>query len=104
MENAQYPYYLMRGRFAGAEGRSFRAVRRGEGKVIEDKGTKVAVYRHPNGSVTTRSATCTHMGCIVRWNSAEGTWDCPCHGSRFTPDGEVISGPAEKPLAVIPNQ
>jgi len=98
-ENADYPYYLMRARFAGAEGKSFRAVKAGEGKIIEDHGTKVAAYRHPDGSLSALSATCTHLGCIVAWNPSERTWDCPCHGSRFTPDGDVISGPAEKPLA-----
>ena len=98
-ENADYPYYLMRSRFAGAEGKSFRAVKAGEGKIIEDHGTKVAAYRDSDGSLAVRSATCTHMGCIVAWNPSERTWDCPCHGSRFTPDGNVISGPAEKPLA-----
>jgi glycine/D-amino acid oxidase-like deaminating enzyme/nitrite reductase/ring-hydroxylating ferredoxin subunit len=98
-ENAQYPYYLMRSRFAGAEGRSLRAVGRGEGKIVERDGEKLAVYRHPNGTLTIRSATCTHMGCIVAWNSAEQTWDCPCHGSRFALDGQVISGPAETPLS-----
>jgi glycine/D-amino acid oxidase-like deaminating enzyme/nitrite reductase/ring-hydroxylating ferredoxin subunit len=100
-ENADYPYYLMRSRFAGAEGRSFRSVRPGEGKIIDDRGSKVAAYRHPDGSLTVRSATCSHMGCLVAWNSAERTWDCPCHGSRFRPDGEVISGPAEKPLTEL---
>jgi glycine/D-amino acid oxidase-like deaminating enzyme/nitrite reductase/ring-hydroxylating ferredoxin subunit len=97
-ENTSYPYYLIRDRFAGAEGRSLRAVRRGEGKVVERNGRKVAAYRDPAGALTVRSATCTHMGCIVGWNPGERTWDCPCHGSRFATDGTVISGPAEAPL------
>jgi glycine/D-amino acid oxidase-like deaminating enzyme/nitrite reductase/ring-hydroxylating ferredoxin subunit len=100
-ENADYPYYMMRGRFAGAEGKSLRAVKPGHGKVIEHGGQKVAAYRAPDGVATLVSATCTHMGCIVGWNAAERTWDCPCHGSRFTPQGGVISGPAEKPLPEV---
>lgn len=97
-ENVDYPYYLIRDRFAGAEGRSLRSVRRGEGKVIERGGAKVAAYRDEKGATTLRSAICTHLGCTVAWNTAERTWDCPCHGSRFKPDGSVISGPAESPL------
>jgi len=101
-ENADYPYYMVRDRFAGAEGRSLRSVKRGEGRIIEHGGTMVAAYRSPSGTLTLRSATCTHMGCRVAWNDAEHTWDCPCHGSRFTPEGNVISGPAEAPLAAVP--
>jgi glycine/D-amino acid oxidase-like deaminating enzyme/nitrite reductase/ring-hydroxylating ferredoxin subunit len=100
-ENVDYPYYLIRDRFAGADARSIRAVKRGQGKLIERNGAKVAAYRDPAGVVTLRSAICTHMGCTVGWNTAERTWDCPCHGSRFTPAGEVISGPAEAPLAEV---
>jgi glycine/D-amino acid oxidase-like deaminating enzyme/nitrite reductase/ring-hydroxylating ferredoxin subunit len=100
-ENADYPYYMMRDRFAGAEGKSLRAVRRGQGKVIEHQGQKVAASRAADGVVTMVSATCTHMGCTVRWNDAERTWDCPCHGSRFTAQGSIISGPAEKPLPEV---
>jgi len=100
-ENKDYPYYLIRDRVAGAEGRSTRAVPRGAGKVIELDGRKVAVYRDSRGAVTTRSAVCTHMACIVDWNEAERTWDCPCHGSRFKPDGKVIAGPAESPLDAV---
>jgi glycine/D-amino acid oxidase-like deaminating enzyme/nitrite reductase/ring-hydroxylating ferredoxin subunit len=100
-ENVDYPYYLIRDRFAGADARSLRAVKRGEGKIIERNGTKVAAYRDVDGSVSLRSATCTHMGCVVAWNTAEQTWDCPCHGSRFTPAGKVISGPAEAPLSEV---
>jgi glycine/D-amino acid oxidase-like deaminating enzyme/nitrite reductase/ring-hydroxylating ferredoxin subunit len=97
-ENADYPYYMIRDRFAGAEGRSMREVPRGTGKVIEAKGQKLAAYRDERGATLARSAVCTHMGCIVDWNEAERTWDCPCHGSRFKPDGKVIAGPAEAPL------
>jgi len=98
-ENVDYPYYMIRDRFAGADAQSLRAVKRGQGKIIERKGAKVAAYRDPAGQVTLRSAICTHMGCTVGWNTAERTWDCPCHGSRFTTTGDVISGPAEAPLA-----
>jgi glycine/D-amino acid oxidase-like deaminating enzyme/nitrite reductase/ring-hydroxylating ferredoxin subunit len=98
-ENKDYPYYLIRDRFAGAEGRSLRAVKRGEGKIIELSGKRAAVYRDQKGAATLRSAVCTHLGCEVAWNSAERSWDCPCHGSRFTPTGEVLAGPAESPLA-----
>ena len=97
-ENADYPYYRIRDRFAGADGRSLRAVKRGEGKIIERNGHKVAAFRDESGATTLRSAICTHMGCVVAWNTAERTWDCPCHGSRFKPNGDVISGPAEAPL------
>ena len=100
-ENVDYPYYLIRDRFAGAEATSLRAVKRGQGKVVERDGAKVAAYRDPSGAVTLRSAICTHMGCVVGWNTAERTWDCPCHGSRFKPTGDVISGPAEAPLAEV---
>ena len=48
--------------------------------------------------------TCTHMGCELSWNSAELSWDCPCHGSRFTYDGKVMEGPAQKPLGKIENK
>ena len=97
-ENVDYPYYMIRARVAGAQAKSLREVRRGQGKVIERKGAKVAAYRDEDGAVTLRSAICTHMGCTVAWNTAERTWDCPCHGSRFTPAGDVISGPAETSL------
>jgi glycine/D-amino acid oxidase-like deaminating enzyme/nitrite reductase/ring-hydroxylating ferredoxin subunit len=98
-ENKDYPYYLIRDRFAGTEGRSTRAVPRGTGKVITLDGKAVAAYRHSDGGVTLLSATCTHLGCRVQWNREEHTWDCPCHGSRFSPTGDVLSGPAEDALS-----
>jgi glycine/D-amino acid oxidase-like deaminating enzyme/nitrite reductase/ring-hydroxylating ferredoxin subunit len=98
-ENKDYPYYLVRDRFAGSEGRSLRGVKRGTGRVLSPDGKHVAVYRDLDGSVVKRSAVCPHLGCLVQWNAAEKTWDCPCHGSRFTSSGRVIGGPAETPLA-----
>ncbi|HEV2318452.1 MAG TPA: FAD-dependent oxidoreductase [Verrucomicrobiae bacterium] len=101
-ENLDYPYYLLRDRFKAAEGTSLDDLKRGEGKILKLDGKKVAAYRDNDGKVTLRSPVCTHLGCIVRWNNADKTWDCPCHGSRFHPEGQVFSGPAETPLASNP--
>jgi glycine/D-amino acid oxidase-like deaminating enzyme/nitrite reductase/ring-hydroxylating ferredoxin subunit len=100
-ENADYPYYMIRDRFAGAGTRSLRAVRRGEGRLVEIAGHIVAASRDSRGRLTTLSPVCTHMGCRVAWNAAEQTWDCPCHGSRFTASGEVLAGPAGQALEPV---
>jgi glycine/D-amino acid oxidase-like deaminating enzyme/nitrite reductase/ring-hydroxylating ferredoxin subunit len=71
----------------------------GQGGIVSDDGTKVAAYRHLDGTLSTRSATCTHLGCQVSWNPSEESWDCACHGSRFAVDGSVLAGPATKALA-----
>jgi glycine/D-amino acid oxidase-like deaminating enzyme/nitrite reductase/ring-hydroxylating ferredoxin subunit len=71
----------------------------GEGAVIGSGLEQRAAYRAPDGTVTELSARCTHLGCIVAWNPVAATWDCPCHGSRFDVDGEVVTGPAISPLA-----
>lgn len=71
----------------------------GEGRVVGSGLGQRAVYRDEEGRLHELSARCPHLGCIVAWNGAEGTWDCPCHGSRFEPLGEVIEGPAVRPLA-----
>lgn len=70
----------------------------GEGRVIKTGDGKLAVYRDGSGDFHTFSAVCTHMGCDVAFNTAESTWDCPCHGSRFAVDGRVIHGPAVREL------
>jgi Rieske Fe-S protein len=66
----------------------------GEGVVTSAGVKQIAVSRDSRGTLHAVSARCTHLGCIVHWNPAEGTWDCPCHGSRFSIDGKVIEGPA----------
>jgi glycine/D-amino acid oxidase-like deaminating enzyme/nitrite reductase/ring-hydroxylating ferredoxin subunit len=73
----------------------------GEGRVVRLHGAKVAASRDLNGMLHTVSPTCTHMGCDVAWNVLERTWDCPCHGSRYAPDGQVIHGPATTGLASL---
>ncbi|HXK39222.1 MAG TPA: FAD-dependent oxidoreductase, partial [Candidatus Paceibacterota bacterium] len=76
---------------------------KGEGAILRDGMSKIAVYRDEEGKLHKYSAKCTHMGCVVRFNSSEKTWDCPCHGSRFKATGEVYSGPAEERLERIPH-
>jgi nitrite reductase/ring-hydroxylating ferredoxin subunit len=77
------------------------AIERGEGAVIREGVSKVAVYREDNGQTVAMSAVCPHLGCIVQWNSTEKEWECPCHGSRFDRRGANVSGPAAAPLARI---
>jgi glycine/D-amino acid oxidase-like deaminating enzyme/nitrite reductase/ring-hydroxylating ferredoxin subunit len=102
-ENIDYPYFLVRDRLARAEAKSLRALKSNQGKILSLDGQKVAAFRDEKGRVTLCSPVCTHLKCIFDWNEAEHTWDCPCHGSRFKPTGEVISGPAEEPLEKLPN-
>jgi glycine/D-amino acid oxidase-like deaminating enzyme/nitrite reductase/ring-hydroxylating ferredoxin subunit len=100
-DNKDYPYYMIKDRLTRPEADSVRELKPGEGMIVGSRGKKVAAFRHRNGKVHRLSPVCTHLGCLVRWNPAESTWDCPCHGSRFTPTGAVIAGPAEEPLRPI---
>jgi glycine/D-amino acid oxidase-like deaminating enzyme/nitrite reductase/ring-hydroxylating ferredoxin subunit len=87
------------GYFTAGEVDSTDKIAPGEGAIIRHGLKKVAAYRDPSGKLTQCSAICTHLGCIVEWNTSEKTWDCPCHGSRFAPDGHVVNGPAPDPLS-----
>ena len=71
------------------------------GGIIRVGGRTVGGYRDPDGTLHTVRPTCTHLGCRLHWNGAERSWDCPCHGSRFSYGGEVLEGPAVTPLEVI---
>ncbi len=87
----------------GGDVSSVDEIKNGMGAIISHGTTKIAAYRDENGKLFERSAVCTHLGCIVRFNSLEKTWDCPCHGSRFGTDGHPINSPAIKPLGEIEN-
>jgi glycine/D-amino acid oxidase-like deaminating enzyme/nitrite reductase/ring-hydroxylating ferredoxin subunit len=79
----------------------------GDGKIVQLDGRKVAAARDSDGKLHTLSPTCPHMGCDVRWNRAESSWDCPCHGSRFSCDGTMLNGPAAtdlRPIEVEPDK
>jgi glycine/D-amino acid oxidase-like deaminating enzyme/nitrite reductase/ring-hydroxylating ferredoxin subunit len=78
--------------------RALEDIAPGAGGVIEHGKQKIAVWKDMQGTPHALSASCTHMGCTVTWNNADLTWDCPCHGSMFTREGQVIHGPATEAL------
>ena len=73
-------------------------INKGEAKVFDIDGDRVGAYRDHHGSLHIVDTTCTHLGCELNWNAAEKSWDCPCPGSRFTYEGEIMHGPTVKPL------
>ncbi len=97
-ENTDVAARFMGDRVSVPELDDLTKIPKGGGEVVEWKGDKVAIYKDDRGKVFACSAVCTHLGCVVHWNSAELSWDCPCHGSRFNHDGRVIQGPANKDL------
>lgn len=86
---------------APGEVKSFDQVEPGNGAIVRHGLEKVAAYRDEQGNLHTCSAACTHLGCHLHWNSFERCWDCPCHGSQFGVDGEVLNGPAIHPLKAV---
>ncbi|MFC3885400.1 FAD-dependent oxidoreductase [Bacillus songklensis] len=72
-----------------------------EGAVVTVNGKRAGAYKDENGELHIVDTTCTHMGCELNWNHGDRTWDCPCHGSRFSFDGNIVEGPANKPLKKV---
>jgi glycine/D-amino acid oxidase-like deaminating enzyme/nitrite reductase/ring-hydroxylating ferredoxin subunit len=81
--------------------RDVREIQPGTGAILQRGAAKIAAFRTEDGTLVERSAFCTHLGCVVHWNGLEQSWDCPCHGSRFAPTGEVLNGPALAPLSTV---
>jgi Rieske Fe-S protein len=98
-ENSNVGYRFFRDRLQRG---SADGIAPGEGRVVGDGLGQTAVYRDDDGVLHAVSARCTHLGCILRFNDGERSWDCPCHGSRFGTDGEVLQGPAVAPLEKRP--
>jgi glycine/D-amino acid oxidase-like deaminating enzyme/nitrite reductase/ring-hydroxylating ferredoxin subunit len=96
-ENAAVAAHLVGG-YLGSKATSYDDLKPGEAAILKIDGDHVAAYRGDDGAVHAVSAVCTHMGCLVGWNDTDRSWDCPCHGSRFALDGDVLHGPATKPL------
>ncbi|MDF2593515.1 MAG: dependent oxidoreductase [Clostridia bacterium] len=95
-ENVNVAKELIKGKFSPLPD-DFE-IKPGEGKVINGNGERMGAFRDEQGVLHLVNTTCTHMGCELQWNSAERSWDCPCHGSRFTYEGNIIEGPAVMPL------
>ena len=89
-------------RFTLADATPLDQLAPGDGRVLDVAGEKVAVYKDPAGQLHGVSPVCTHARCLVQWNPADTAWDCPCHGARFSPTGQVLRGPAKKDLAPKP--
>ena len=100
-ENADVAYHFVADRFGIPETDSVNRLHPGTGKVVELDGENIAVYKDDAGEIHALSPVCTHAGCIVNFNAAEGTWDCPCHGGRYAINGDVITGPPTKALKQI---
>ncbi|MFL6114365.1 MAG: FAD-dependent oxidoreductase [Catenulispora sp.] len=92
---------VVRHRIEPDERAAVAAIRPGEGAIVDVGGEHCAAYRDSSGILHIVSALCSHLGCRVGFNDAEKTWECPCHGSRFAPDGSVLQGPAVRPLAPV---
>jgi nitrite reductase/ring-hydroxylating ferredoxin subunit len=80
---------------------SLAELARGEGKIVQYKGTQIAMSKDESGAIHGVSSACTHLQCNVTWNNTEQTWDCPCHGARYSPQGKVVTGPASHDLEEI---
>ncbi|QKJ33278.1 FAD-dependent oxidoreductase [Mucilaginibacter mali] len=100
-ENADVAYHFIADRINVHETDSLKRLQPGTGKLVEVDGKKVAAYRDDTGEIHALSPVCTHAACIINWNGAEKTWDCPCHGARYDINGKVLTGPATRDLTII---
>ena len=101
-ENADVAKHFVGDRLAARRARPASELAKGEGDIVDLDGETVAAFRDDEGALHSLSPKCTHLGCLVSFNTAERSWDCPCHGSRFGVDGRVLEGPATSDLEPRP--
>jgi Rieske Fe-S protein len=100
-ENADVVSQFINKRFAYEKISTLAELAKDEATLVDWDGKKVALYKDEAGKVKAVDPVCPHAKCIVAWNSAEKSWDCPCHGARYLPDGQLITGPARKNLTPL---
>jgi glycine/D-amino acid oxidase-like deaminating enzyme/nitrite reductase/ring-hydroxylating ferredoxin subunit len=97
-ENANFVGCMVSDWAAPSEVKNPSEITENEGAIMRHGISKAAVYKDASGALHKCSAVCTHLGCVIQWNSGEKSWDCPCHGSRYDTQGNILNGPAIKPL------
>lgn len=100
-ENADVVAQFIGKRIGAAKMEGLADIAPGEGRLVKYEGHTIAVYKDETGKIYALNPVCTHAKCVVGWNGAEKTWDCPCHGARYNLNGEVLTGPARKGLEKI---
>ena len=100
-ENADVVSSLITDRFKISSVETFADIPGDSGDIVKYKHHSMAVYKNEQGELFCLNPTCTHLKCTVKWNQTERSWDCPCHGARYSVTGEVITGPSTKPLEKI---
>ncbi|SES78994.1 Glycine/D-amino acid oxidase [Oceanobacillus limi] len=98
--NADVAKHMIKGKLEFGH-RGIEELSAGDATVTRINGKRAGVYKDKDNKVYALDTTCTHMKCEVEWNSGDRTWDCPCHGSRFSYKGDVLEGPAKKPLPIV---
>jgi Rieske Fe-S protein len=97
-ENASAGLHFFADRLSRGDRATVEELQPGEGALVRVRGRKTAVYRDDERRLHGLSPVCRHLYCLVDWNAAERTWDCPCHGSRYSGDGRAIQGPTTEDL------
>ncbi|MFD1413810.1 FAD-dependent oxidoreductase [Oceanobacillus jeddahense] len=99
--NMEVATELLKGKLSFPSSKEIEELELDEAAITTIKGARVGLYKDKEENVYALDTTCTHLGCEVNWNSADKTWDCPCHGSRYHYNGDVMAGPAKEPLRKV---